>query len=84
MNYPYGNVVVGGRFYDGEWRDMKTGEKMTFYGPGVHSPNGGPDSPDYLSFGNWRSPTSPDRLWAKVPYHEIAIVLCQKSLIQGQ
>ena len=80
MDYPEGNVVVGGKFYDGAWRDIKTGEEMVFYGPaGVHSPAGG----NYLSFGNWKSPTYV-RLWAKIPSHYIARVICQKSLPEGQ
>ena len=75
-----GNVVVGGQFYDDEWRDITTGNKMTFYGPAeVHSPveTGG----NYLTFGDWRSPSG--RKWAHTPSYYISGIICQKALPEG-
>ena len=73
-----GNVVVGGRFYDNEWRDYTTGDKMTFYGPAkMSSPHGG----TFLTFGDWKS--SSGRKWTPLPSHYVAGIICQKSLPGG-
>ena len=73
-----GNVVVGAQFYDGEWRDNRNGEKMTFYGPAdFHNPKG---RGTFLSFGTWLSPNY--RKWAPIYSSMQAEIICQKSLPQ--
>ena len=75
-----GNVPVGGQYYDGEWRDIRTGEKMTFYGPAeVQTVLGGGN---YLSFGSWHSPNV--RKWTINPARSTGSIICQKQLPEGQ